>query len=100
MQAALNRRDLDTLLDNLTDDVVFTTMNGDRVQGKEAVRAYYGKMLGGSGAVVKSIDAHFEADALSHLFYKKRGQTLNQFYNLADYSQNSNGTQSIAPQAV
>ena len=68
MQAALNRRDLDTLLDNLTDDVVFTTMNGDRVQGKEAVRAYYGKMLGGSGAVVKSIDVHFEADALSHLY--------------------------------
>lgn len=68
MQAALNRRDLDTLLDNLTDDVVFTTMNGDRVRGKEAVRAYYGKMLGGSGAVVKSIDVHFEADALSHLY--------------------------------
>ncbi|UOP01471.1 YybH family protein [Kingella potus] len=68
MQNALNKRDLAALLDNVTDDVVFTTMNGDRVIGKEGVRAYYEKMLGGSGAVVKNIETHFEADALSHLY--------------------------------
>lgn len=68
MQTALNKRDLDALLDGLTDDVVFTTMNGDRVIGKEQVRSYYEKMLGGSQPVVKTITAQFEADKLSHLY--------------------------------
>ena len=60
--------DLDALLDGLTDDVVFTTMNGDRIIGKEQVRGYYEKMLGGSQPVVKTITAQFEADKLSHLY--------------------------------
>ena len=68
MQTALNKRDLDALLDGLTDDVVFTTMNGDRVIGKEQVRGYYEKMLGGNQPVVKTITAQFEADKLSHLY--------------------------------
>lgn len=68
MQTALNKRDLDALLDGLTDDVVFTTMNGDRIIGKEQVRGYYEKMLGGSQPVVKTITAQFEADKLSHLY--------------------------------
>ena len=43
-------------------------MNGDRIIGKEQVRGYYEKMLGGSQPVVKTITAQFEADKLSHLY--------------------------------
>ncbi|ASP17646.1 hypothetical protein HMPREF9120_00700 [Neisseria sp. oral taxon 020 str. F0370] len=69
MQQALNRRDLDTLLAHVADDVVFTTMNGDRVHGKDGIRAYYDKMLGGANPVVQSIEAEFKVEQLSHLYH-------------------------------
>ncbi len=68
MQQALNQRDLDTLLQHVTDTVVFTTMNGDRVIGKESIRRYFEKMLEGSNPVVKSVQTQFEVEALSHLY--------------------------------
>ena len=69
MQQALNQRDLDTLLAHVADDVVFTTMNGDRVHGKDGIRAYYDKMLGGANPVVQSIEAEFSVEELSHLYH-------------------------------
>ncbi|MFH6973438.1 SgcJ/EcaC family oxidoreductase [Neisseria sp. 23W00296] len=69
MQQALNRRDLNTLLAHVADDVVFTTMNGDRVHGKDGIRAYYDKMLGGANPVVQSIEAEFSVEELSHLYH-------------------------------
>ncbi|MFP5074885.1 SgcJ/EcaC family oxidoreductase [Neisseria sp. WLZKY-1] len=69
MQQALNQRDLDTLLAHVADDVVFTTMNGDRVHGKDGIRAYYDKMLGGANPVVQSIEAEFKVEQLSHLYH-------------------------------
>ncbi len=69
MQAALNRHDLDALLANVADDVVFTTMNGDRVIGKDGIRQYFEKMLNGPEAIVQSVNAQFEVDALSHLYH-------------------------------
>ncbi|PID65490.1 MAG: DUF4440 domain-containing protein [Gammaproteobacteria bacterium] len=68
MQTALNQRDLDTLLQHVTDDVVFTTMNGDRVVGKAGIRQYFTKMLEGTEPVVKSIKAQFTVESLSHLY--------------------------------
>lgn len=68
MQRALNQRDLDTLLQHVTDDVVFTTMNGDRVIGKAGIRQYFTKMLEGAEPVVKSIKAQFTVESLSHLY--------------------------------
>lgn len=68
MQQALNQRDVDELLNHVTDDVVFTTMNGDRVVGKENLRRYYHDMMDGSAAVVKSVVSKFEVEALSHLY--------------------------------
>lgn len=68
MQNALNQADIDTLLHHVTDDVVFTTMNGDRVIGKTAIRQYFAKMLGGENPVVKSVKTQFTVEDLSHLY--------------------------------
>lgn len=68
MTKALNDRDIDTILANVTDDVVFTTMNGDVCRGKDAIRAYFDKMLNGPGHVVKNVKVAFEADALTTLY--------------------------------
>lgn len=67
MQTAMNSRNIDGLLAHVTDDVVFTTMNGDRVTGKDGIRAYYRKMMENNG-IVKTVTTRFEADALSHLY--------------------------------
>ncbi|MDO5623840.1 MAG: SgcJ/EcaC family oxidoreductase [Pseudomonadota bacterium] len=67
MQDALNHQNLDALLAHVTPDVVFTTMNGDRVIGQDAIRRYYAQMLQGPDALVESVVTAFEADALSHL---------------------------------
>ena len=67
MQRALNDRDLDTIVANITDDIVFTTMNGDTVRGPEEVRAYFETMREGPDRVVESVTTEFEPDDLSIL---------------------------------
>jgi uncharacterized protein (TIGR02246 family) len=67
MERALNARDLDGLLKHLDEQVVFTTMNSDVARGPAAIKAYFQKMLEGPGAVVKTVQSHFEADDLSIL---------------------------------
>jgi uncharacterized protein (TIGR02246 family) len=67
MERALNERDLDTIVANVTNDVLFTTMNGDVVRGPEEIREYFEKMLSGPDAVVESVTSSFEADDLSLL---------------------------------
>lgn len=67
METALNDRDLDALVNHVTDDVVFTTMNNDVVVGPGGIRDYFRKMLEGPDRVVDSVTSHFEADALSTL---------------------------------
>ncbi len=68
MEQALNARDLDAILAYVTDDVLFTTMNGDVVRGPEAIRAYFAKMMEGDERVVDAIDADFQPAALSILY--------------------------------
>src|SRR5262249_30236545 len=68
MEKAINSRDLDALLANVDENVVFTTMNGDVAHGREAVRAYYQKMMDGPDKVVESVTTSFIPDALS-IFY-------------------------------
>ncbi len=68
MQRALSDMDLNTLLANVTEDVVFTTMNGDVAVGRESIRKYFDTMMKGPKRVVTSINANFEADELSHLY--------------------------------
>ncbi len=67
MERALNERDIDTIVANITDDIVFTTMNGDTVRGPDEVRAYFETMLEGPDRVVESVTTEFEPDDLSIL---------------------------------
>lgn len=68
MQQAMNTLDIDLLLNGVTEDVVFSTMNGDVVKGKDAIRAYFEKMMTGPDAPVKSVTTDFEADDLTNLY--------------------------------
>lgn len=67
MEEALNSRNIDAILANVDEQVVFTTMNGDVVTGREGVRAYFDKMMNGPDKVVESVRASFVPDALSIL---------------------------------
>ncbi|HEV7919288.1 MAG TPA: DUF4440 domain-containing protein [Thermoanaerobaculia bacterium] len=67
MAKALNERDLDTIVANVTPNVVFTTMNGDVCHGPAEIRAYFDKMLNAPGHIVKNLTVSFEADALTDL---------------------------------
>ncbi len=67
MEAALNSRNIDAILANVDEQVVFTTMNGDVVTGREGVRAYFDKMMNGAAKVVESVRASFVPEALSIL---------------------------------
>ncbi|WP_375771103.1 SgcJ/EcaC family oxidoreductase [Archangium gephyra] len=68
MEQALNAQDLDKLLSHVHPDVVFTTMNNDVRVGKDAIRAYYDKMMKGPDRVVEKLTAKFEVDALTRLY--------------------------------
>ncbi len=67
MEKALNTGDIDTILANVDEHVVFTTMNGDIVRGKQAIKQYFTKMLTGPDRVVEQVTTKFEADDLSVL---------------------------------
>ena len=96
MQTALNQRDLNSLLDNVTDNVVFTTMNGDRVIGKEGIRQYFDTMLNGPNPLVRSVTTQFEVEALSHLY---NGDTAVAFGHSNDHYELGNGqTINVSPQ--
>ena len=96
MQTALNQRDLNSLLDNVADNVVFTTMNGDRVIGKEGIRQYFDTMLNGPNPLVRSVTTQFEVEALSHLY---NGDTAVAFGHSNDHYELGNGqTINVSPQ--
>lgn len=68
MQDALNELDVEKELTRVTEDAVFTTMNGDRAVGRENIRKYFEKMLKGPDSVVKKVTVNFEVDELAHLY--------------------------------
>lgn len=68
METAINNNDIDTLLANVEDEVVFTTMNSDVVVGKDAIRAYFNKMSVGPDRVVDKVTTRFIPDAKSILY--------------------------------
>ena len=68
MEQALNRHDLDALVANVDEHVVFTTMNGDVARGRQGIRDYFAKMMEGPDKIVDTITSDFEPDDLS-VFY-------------------------------
>lgn len=67
MEEALNKGDIDAILENVDERVVFTTMNDDVVRGKQGVRVYFERMMLGPDRVVEKITSKFEVDDLSIL---------------------------------
>ena len=68
MEKALNAMDIETVVNNVTEDVVFTTMNGDVARGRDGIKKYFETMMKGPNPRVTSVRAKFEADDLSHLY--------------------------------
>lgn len=68
MEKGLNERNVEGLLEHVTDNVLFTTMNGDVARGKNGIRDYFKKMMEGPGKVVDKVTTRFEPDDLSLLF--------------------------------
>jgi uncharacterized protein (TIGR02246 family) len=68
MERALNANDIDAIVANVTDDVVFTTMNGDVARGPAAIRKYFETMMKGDNPRVRKVTASFEAEDLSNLY--------------------------------
>lgn len=74
MQDAMNAGNAEALLEGVTDDVVFSTMNGDVVRGKDAIAEYFKKMMSGADSPVKSVKTNFEADDLTILYGGSLGE--------------------------
>ena len=67
VETAINKRDIEGLLEHVTPDVVFTAMTGEVGRGKAGVREYFDRMLQGDEPVFKSVTMNFEPSALSIL---------------------------------
>lgn len=68
MEEAMNARDITSLQEGVTEKVVFTTMNGDVVTGRDGLKTYFEKMMGGNKPRVKDVKTHFVVDDLSVLY--------------------------------
>lgn len=68
MERALNANDIDALVAHVTDDVIFTTMNGDVARGPAGIRKYFEAMTKGDNPRVRKVVARFEAEDLSNLY--------------------------------
>lgn len=67
LEKAMNENDVATILANVDEKVIFSTMNADVVTGRENLGAYYKKMMQGPNKVIDSITSTFVADDLSIL---------------------------------
>lgn len=68
MERALNAMDVNALVAHVTDDVIFTTMNGDVARGHDGIRKYFETMMKGPDPRVRKVVAKFEAEDLSNLY--------------------------------
>jgi ketosteroid isomerase-like protein len=66
--AAVNKRDADSLMQVLDPNITFTAMNNDVVHGLEQAKAYYQRMLVGSGRIVEEMSLTVVPDELTGLF--------------------------------
>jgi len=68
MEDALNGRNLDAMLANVDDKLVFTAMNAESGYGKEHVRDYFNRMLNGPDKIVDNIKVDFVPDGLATFY--------------------------------
>ena len=53
VEAAINAQSVDRIVALMADNVTVTWLNAEVSRGKDEVRAYYGRMVGGQGAILK-----------------------------------------------
>ncbi|MCI2400568.1 nuclear transport factor 2 family protein [Aliiroseovarius subalbicans] len=70
--AAFQTRDMDAFLTHVGDDIMFTAMNNEVVHGKDAVRAYYQRMMDASDGMVQALEIDFDVDSLAALYADNR----------------------------
>lgn len=70
---AMNRNDIDAMLQELHPNVVITWQNGEVSRGRDGVKAYLERMTKGPNKIVKGYHADIEADALTTLYGDNMG---------------------------
>ena len=65
---AVNAKNVEALMADVTPDVAFTAINNDTVVGSDKVKAYYEKMLSGSSRFLNDFSMTAEPDDLSRLY--------------------------------
>jgi ketosteroid isomerase-like protein len=68
MERSLTEMDIDTIVANVSDDVIFTTMDGDVARGPAGIRKYFETIIKGLNPRVLKVDSKFEAEDLSNLY--------------------------------
>jgi len=88
--SAYEKRDMEAVLLEVTDDVVITWQNGERNEGHQEFREFVDRMMNGDSRVVNDISSTVEVDAHSVLYQDDtavaRG-TLSDKFSLADGSE-------------
>ena len=65
--AALKAKDASALMAELDDEIVFTAMNNELVNGKPAALEYYERMMSGSSSIVQDLDLTLDPDIESKI---------------------------------
>ena len=72
---AVNKKDLEALLKEVSPAIRFTAMNNEIVRGHDGLRAYYTKMMDGASRIVQEMSINGEPDELALLFADNRMAT-------------------------
>lgn len=87
-EEAFNKGDIDGLLNAYVHkDVIVTWQNAEANHGRDAVKAFYNRMMVGPNRVVETLQTRIDVDELSHLFDGKTATALgamDQHYKLTD----------------
>ncbi len=65
---AVNKKDVEALLKEVSPAIRFTAMNNEIVRGHDGLRAYYTKMMEGASRIVEDMSINGEPDELALLF--------------------------------
>lgn len=88
--SAYDKRDMEAMLQEVTDDVVITWQNGERNEGHQEFREFFDRMMNGDSRVVNDISSTVEVDAVSVLYGDEtavaRGTLIDEF-SLTDGSE-------------
>jgi ketosteroid isomerase-like protein len=68
MEDAINAQDIDSVMEGVAPNIVFSTLDGDVVKGQDGIRSYFNQVMKGPDARFKSAKTHFELDELTILY--------------------------------